>query len=66
MSKEILTTACNADNADNYVWSMCFYKIDRRAKGQPYKFKYLLSKPYKNMMGRIPKSLVIRLRLIMS
>ena len=38
MSKEILTAACNADNADNYVWSMCFYKIDRRAKGQPYKF----------------------------
>lgn len=38
MSKEILTAACRADNADNYVWSMCFYKIDRRAKGQPYKF----------------------------
>ena len=38
MSKEILTAACNADNADTYVWSMCFYKIDRRAKGQPYKF----------------------------
>jgi hypothetical protein len=38
MSKEILTSACNADNADNYVWSMCFYKIDHRAKGQPYKF----------------------------
>ena len=38
MSREILTAACNADNADNYVWSMCFYKIDRRAKGQPYKF----------------------------
>ena len=38
MSKEILTAACNADNADNYVWSICFYKIDRRAKGQPYKF----------------------------
>lgn len=38
MSKEILTTACSSDNADNFVWSMCFYKIDRRAKGQPYKF----------------------------
>ena len=38
MSKELLTTICNSDNADNYVWSMCFYKIDRRAKGQPYKF----------------------------
>ena len=38
MSKEFLIAGCNADNADNYVWSMCFYKIDRRAKGQPYKF----------------------------
>lgn len=37
MSKEILITTCNSDNADNYVWSMCFYKIDRRAN-QPYKF----------------------------
>lgn len=38
MSKEILTIACNSDHADDYVWSMCFYKIDRRSKGQPYKF----------------------------
>ena len=38
MSKEILTTTCNSDNADNFVWSMYFYKIDRRTKGQPYKF----------------------------
>lgn len=38
MSKDILIAACNSDNADNYVWSMCFYKIDRRVKGQPYKF----------------------------
>ena len=38
MSKEILTAACKADNADNYLWSICFYKIDRRAKSQPYKF----------------------------
>lgn len=38
MSKDILIAACNSDNADNYVWSMYFYKIDRRAKGQPYKF----------------------------
>ena len=38
MSKEILATACSSDNADNFVWSMYFYKIDRRAKGHPYKF----------------------------
>ena len=38
MSKNILIAACNSDNADNYVWSMCFYKIYRRVKGQPYKF----------------------------
>lgn len=38
MSKDILTAACNSGNADNFVWSMCFYKIDHRAKGQPYKF----------------------------
>ncbi len=31
MSKEILATACSSDNADNFVWSMYFYKIDRRA-----------------------------------
>lgn len=38
MSKELLATTCNSKNADDYVWSLCFYKVDRRAKGQPYKF----------------------------
>lgn len=38
MSKELLISTCNSDNANNYVWSMCFFKIDRRSKGQPYKF----------------------------
>ena len=38
MSKAVLINSCNTDAANNYVWSMCFYKIDRRSKEQPYKF----------------------------
>ncbi len=38
MSKELLLTTCNADTAENYTWSMFFYKIDRRSREQPYKF----------------------------
>ena len=38
MSKEILMSTCNTDSATGYVWSLYFYKIDRRSKEQPYKF----------------------------
>ena len=38
MSKAVLINSCSTDAANNYVWSMCFYKIDRRSKEQPYKF----------------------------
>ena len=37
MSKETLLNVCNADKAEYYTWSMFFYKIDRRAREQPYK-----------------------------
>lgn len=38
MSKDILIGACDANNAEQYTWSLYFYKIDRRSKEQPYKF----------------------------
>ena len=38
MSKETLLNVCNTDNAEHYIWSMFFYKIDRRSREQPYKF----------------------------
>lgn len=38
MSKELLLNICDADAAEKYIWSMYFYKIDRRSKVQPYKF----------------------------
>ena len=38
MSKEVLLNNCNTNFAGSYVWSMYFYKIDRRSKERPYKF----------------------------
>ena len=38
MSKETLLNVCNTDRAENYAWSMFFYKIDRRSREQPYRF----------------------------
>ena len=38
MSKEVLLNNCNTNLAETYVWSMYFYKIDRRSKEHPYKF----------------------------
>ena len=38
MSKETLVSTCNTESATGYVWSLYFYKIDRRSKEQPYKF----------------------------
>lgn len=38
MSKETLLDVCNIDGAEHYIWSMFFYKIDRRSREQPYKF----------------------------
>ena len=38
MSKEVLLNNCNVNLAETYVWSMYFYKIDRRSKEHPYKF----------------------------
>ena len=38
MSKELLVNACNKNAETECVWSMYFYKIDRRSKEQPYRF----------------------------
>lgn len=62
MSKELLISACDAATAEQYTWSLYFYKIDRRSKEQPYKsykvrFKndlYLMTYA-KSLMGSVSK-----------
>lgn len=62
MSKELLVGACDADKAEQYTWSLYFYKIDRRSKEQPYRFhkvrfkndSYLLTYA-KSLMGCVSK-----------
>ncbi len=38
MSKSLLIDVCDSNNADNYIWSMLFFRIDRRSDTQPYTF----------------------------
>lgn len=62
MSKNLLINVCDSNNADNYAWSMLFFRIDRRSDTQPYTFykmrfkndDYLLSYA-KSLMNSVKK-----------